>query len=259
MSREMSQTLRHPEILEIARREGRVTVERLAARFGVTRQTVRRDLTELARSGKLERVHGGAVLPAGMPNIGYAGRQDIAAAAKAGIARAVARAIPGESSVFLGIGTSTEAVAHALLGHRNLLAVTNNMNVADILRENPACEVVVTGGSLRRSDGGLIGALAMRTVEQFKVDYAVIGCSALDADGDLLDYDIQEAGVNQTILARARCAMLVADATKFDRTAPVGIASLRDVHHLFTDRPLATALSDRCRAWATEVHVCPPE
>ena len=253
----MSQTFRQPEILEIARSEGRVTVEDLAARFGVTPQTVRRDLTELAGAGKLERVHGGAILPAGVTNIGYDDRRQIAAAAKAAIARAVARAIPDEASVFLGIGTSTEAVARALLGHRNLLAVTNNMNVANILRDNPVCEVVVAGGSLRRSDGGLVGALTMRTIEQFKFDHAVLGCSALDADGDLLDYDIQEAGVNQTIIDRARRAILVADATKLERTAPVRIASLRDFRDLFTDRPLPDGLRELCESWSTGIHLCP--
>ncbi len=255
----MSQTFRHPEILEIARREGRVTVEGLASHFGVTRQTVRRDLSDLAGAGKLERVHGGAILPAGVPNIGYAERRDLAAAGKACIADAAAEAIPDESSVFLGIGTTTEAVAHALLRHRNMLAVTNNMNVARILRENPACEVVVTGGSLRRSDGGLVGALTMRTIEQFKFDYAVLGCSALDTEGDLLDYDIQEAGVNQVIISRARCPLLVADATKFERTAPVRIASLRDVRRFFTDCAPPARVRELCQAWSTEVHVCPGE
>jgi DeoR family glycerol-3-phosphate regulon repressor len=256
----MTQSFRQPEILEIARREGRVTVEGLAARFGVTPQTVRRDLSELAEAGKLERVHGGAILPSGVTNIGYANRRHSAAEQKAAIARAAAEAIPDEASLFIGIGTTTEAVAQALVGHRNLLVVTNNMNVANILRENPACEVVVTGGSLRRSDGGLVGALTMRTIEQFRFDHAVIGCSALDpAEGDLLDYDIQEAGVNQTIIARARSTLLVADATKFERTSPVRIASLRDVEHFFTDRAVPPDIARLCRSWATEIHVCPAE
>ncbi|MCA8880835.1 MAG: DeoR/GlpR transcriptional regulator [Rhodobacteraceae bacterium] len=254
----MSQAFRHPDILELARRDGKVTVEDLAERFGVTVQTIRRDLAELAEAGKLERVHGGAILPSGVTNIGYSDRRDLAAAAKAAIGDCCARSIPDNSAVFIGIGTSTEAVARALSRHRNLLIVTNNMNVANILQETHDCEIIVAGGTLRRSDGGLVGALTMRTIEQFKFDIAVIGCSALDHEGDLLDFDIQEVGVNQTIIRRARSTCLVADATKFERVAPVRIASLRDVHHFFTDRQLAPDLAQLCATWSTEVHLTAP-
>ncbi|SIS82652.1 DeoR/GlpR family DNA-binding transcription regulator [Phaeovulum vinaykumarii] len=252
----MSQTFRHPEILEIARREGRVTVEGLAEHFGVTHQTIRRDLSELAEAGRLERVHGGAILPSGVTNIGYEARRDLNAAAKAAIAERCAAAIPDEASVFLNIGTSTEAVARALLGHRNLMVVTNNMNVANILVASESCQVIVAGGVLRRSDGGLVGGVTQRMIEQFKVDFAVIGCSALDADGDLLDFDIQEVGVSQTILRQARRAFLVADQSKFQRTAPARIAPLSAIDTFFTDRALPGDLAARCTQWGTRVEIC---
>jgi DeoR family transcriptional regulator, glycerol-3-phosphate regulon repressor len=255
----MSQTFRQPDILEVARREGKVTVEDLAERFGVTVQTIRRDLAELAHAGKLERVHGGAILPSSVSNTGYEFRRDLAAGAKAAIAAACAAAIPDNCSVFLNIGTSTEAVARALLRHHGLLVVTNNINVANILRENRNCEAVVAGGTLRRSDGGLIGTLTLQAIEQFKFDYAVIGCSALDDEGDLLDFDIQEVGVSQLIIRRARRTCLVADATKFERTAPVRIASLRDLDHFFTDRPVSRRLSELCQSWSTGIHLVPDD
>ncbi|MGG7564566.1 DeoR/GlpR family DNA-binding transcription regulator [Rhodovulum sp. DZ06] len=248
-------SFRHQEILDIARREGKVTVEDLAERFDVTAQTIRRDLGELAEAGRLERVHGGAILRSTIANIGYEDRRDLNGLAKGAIAAACARAIPENASLFLNIGTSTEAVARALLTHPGLLVVTNNMNVANILVENPKCEIILTGGSLRRSDGGLVGALTMRTIEQFKVDFAVIGCSALDEDGDLLDFDTQEVGVSQTIIAQARRTFLVADHTKFERSAPVRIASLREVERFYTDRPVSPRLAELCRGWSTAVEV----
>lgn len=255
----MSQSFRKPDILEIARQEGKVTVEGLAERFDVTVQTIRRDLTELANAGKLERVHGGAILPSGVSNIVYAERRRLHEDSKAAIARACAAAIPDNASVFLDIGTSTEAVARALISHRNLLVVTNNMNVAQIMLANPDCEIVVAGGTLRRADNGLVSNLTIRTLESFKFDHAVIGCSALDEEGDLLDFDIQEVAVNQTLLGRARESCLVADHSKFTRGAPVRIASLRDVDRFFTDRPLSETLAQRCRSWGTEVCVCDTE
>ncbi|MEM9249993.1 MAG: DeoR/GlpR family DNA-binding transcription regulator [Pseudomonadota bacterium] len=235
----MSNNFRQPEIIEILRREGKATVEMLANHFGVTVQTIRRDLTDLAQSGKVDRVHGGAIIPSGVANINYYERQDLNAHSKAAIAAACAAQIPSGASVFLNIGTSTEAVAHALAEHEDLMVFTNNLNIAKILAGNPQFEVVVTGGTLRKSDGGLVGAMSMAAIEQFRFDIAVVGCSAIDADGDLLDYDIQEVGVSKAVLKRARRSFLVADSSKFQRTAPVRIASLFDLDMFFTDAPLS--------------------
>jgi DeoR family glycerol-3-phosphate regulon repressor len=252
----MSQTFRQPEILDVARREGKVVVEDLAERFGVTAQTIRRDLSELAEAGKLERVHGGAVLPSGVSNIGYEDRRGLNEEAKSRIARVCARAIPDNASVFLNIGTSTEAVARELRHHRNLMAITNNMNVANILAGNSDCEIIVAGGILRRSDGGLVGNLTTATIGQFKFDHAVIGCSALDSEGDLLDFDFQEVTVSQTIIRQARETCLVADHSKFQRHAPALIGSLRDIDTFFTDLPPPPELAARCREWNTQVVLC---
>lgn len=246
---------RQGEILALAKAERRVVVEDLAARFGVALQTIRRDLAELSDAGHLERVHGGAVARGGMANIGYEERRRMNAAAKAAIGRACAAEIPHNSSLFLNLGTTTEAVARALLGHQNITVVTNNINVANILIANEGCEVVLAGGSLRRSDGGLVGALTARFIEQFKVDFAVIGSSALDATGDLLDYDLAEVGVSQTILRHARAACLVADTSKLARRAPVRIASLADLDLWVTDAPPPAPLAQACASWNTRIHV----
>ena len=253
----MSQTIRYPEILEIARREGKVTVEQLAERLGVTLQTIRRDLSDLAEAGKLERVHGGAILPSGTVNIAYEERRRLYADEKMAMAKACAAMIPEDCAIFLNIGTSTEAVATELLHHRNLLVVTNNMNVANILARNSNCEVIVTGGSLRQSDGGLIGEMTTAAIRQFKFDIGVIGCSAIDQDGDILDFDLREVGVSQTILNQSRRAMLLADRSKFKRTAPARIGSLADIDTLFTDHPVSAALKSRCDAWQTQIIQCP--
>jgi DeoR family transcriptional regulator, glycerol-3-phosphate regulon repressor len=251
----MQPNLRHPEILDLARNQGRVTVEGLAERFGVTVQTIRRDLSDLADAGQLQRVHGGAVLPSGTTNIGYEDRRALKSVEKQAMAGACAALIPEGASVFLNIGTSTEAVARALLQHRRLLVVTNNMNVATILAANPEAEVIVTGGTLRRSDGGLVGPLASDTIRQFKFDFAVIGCSALDQDGDLLDFDVQEVTVSQVILNQARHSILVADHSKFHRNAPARIVSLQHIDTFVTDQALSLGVANKCLEWNTKVIV----
>jgi DeoR family transcriptional regulator, glycerol-3-phosphate regulon repressor len=249
----MTRTFRQPEILEIARRAGKVTVDGLAEHFDVTLQTIRRDLTELADAGSLARVHGGAVLPSGTMNIGYNERRGLNDTAKRAIARACAAAIPQDASIFMNIGTSTEAVARELLSHRNLMVVTNNINVATILIGNPDCEIIIAGGTLRRSDGGVIGDLTVQTIKQFKFDYAVIGCSAMDEDGDLLDFDIREVSVSQTIIEQARKTFLVVDHSKFQRRAPARIASLAAINSVFTDQALPGDLTTRCKDWGTQI------
>lgn len=251
----MALSFRQTEILDIARVEGRVIVEDLAQRFDVTLQTIRRDLGELADLGHLDRVHGGAVPRVGVTNIGYEERRRLNDRAKAAIARACARAIPDNSSIILNLGTTTEAVAREMMQHRNITVVTNNMNVANILTANPGCEIMVAGGALRRSDGGLVGELAAQFIEHFKVDLAVIGCSALDGDGDILDYDLAEVRVAKAIIRQSRRTFLVADASKFQRSAPVRLASLADVDAVFTDAPLPGDLAARCRDWDTQVEV----
>lgn len=253
----MVQTLRKPEIIEITRREGKVTVERLVDYFGVTPQTIRRDLTELADAGALERVHGGAILPSTTANIDYLERQQLNQMSKVDIARECVKHIPNDCSLFLNIGTTTEAVAAELHRHSGLLIVTNNINIANKLSRSPDNEVVITGGNLRQSDGGLVGTLARETVSQFRFDYAVIGCSALHPEGDILDFDTREVGVSQTIINRSDKVILAADRSKFDRKAPLRIASLTEMDMFVTDHAPPPPCADTCRAGDTEIIIAP--
>src|SRR5687768_961131 len=124
---------RHAQIVALVRQRGFVTIEKLALQFDVTVQTIRRDLTQLAQDGKVQRFHGGAGLPSSVENIDYSTRKVLNLAEKQRIARMVAREIPDHSSLFINIGTTTEAVARELLEHQDLRFITNNLNVALIL------------------------------------------------------------------------------------------------------------------------------
>ena len=237
---------RHAEIIQLAKEHGRVLVEDLAARFDVTPQTIRKDLNELCERRLLSRVHGGAVFPSGIENMEYEARRKIAAAEKERIGRAAARLIPDRASLFINIGTTTEAVSTALLDHSGLLVITNNINVANRLRVFPSLEVIIAGGVVRGSDGGIVGEAAVDFIRQFKVDYAVIGTSAIDDDGALLDFDFREVKVAQAIMANARHVILVADSTKFERTAPVRIGHLSQVDTFITDRCTTASIHKVC-------------
>ena len=245
---------RHDLILGIARQRGKVNATALSDELGVAVQTIRRNLRQLCDAGLLERVHGGAILPSGVRNIGYGDRRALGRDAKQRIAARAARLIPDNASLFLNIGTTTEAVANALLSHQNLMVITNNLNVANILARNPSCEVIVAGGTLRRADGGLVGDLAALAIQRFKVDIAVIGASAIDLNGDLLDFDPEEVRVSRQILYAARSSILVADKSKFTRKAPVRIGSVSEVGGFVTDGIPSEQLINACRDWNTALH-----
>ncbi|MGI3898970.1 MAG: DeoR/GlpR family DNA-binding transcription regulator [Janthinobacterium lividum] len=245
-------TRRQVEIVDWLREKGRVTVEDLAAHFAVTPQTIRRDLNDLSDAQMVVRIHGGAMVASGVVNLAYEARKLIAGPHKRLIGEAAARLVPDHSSVFVTIGTTTEEVARALSGHSGLLVITNSLQVAAELYRHPGVEVVVTGGSVRRSDGGIVGSQSEAVIAQFRVDLAVIGTSAIDADGTLLDFDIREVQAARAIIEHARRVVLVSDSSKFARSAPVRVAHLDDVDILVTDR-LPPAAAELCRAHGVQV------
>ena len=229
---------RQTEVLEEVRRLGLASVEALAARFGVTLQTVRRDIKLLAEAGLLARFHGGArLLRSTTENIAYRQRQQMNQAAKQRIARALAAAVPAGCSLILNIGTTTEAIARELLRHQGLRVITNNLNVAGILADNAGCEVIVAGGVVRSRDRGIVGEMTVDFIKQFKVDIGLIGISGIEADGSLRDFDYREVKVSRAIIEHSREVWLAADHSKFNRPAMVELARLNDLDRLFTDQP----------------------
>jgi DeoR family glycerol-3-phosphate regulon repressor len=236
-------------LLAEVQRQGSVTVEQLAEQLGVTLQTVRRDVQRMADDGLLARFHGGVRVPSStVENIAHQQRKDLHAEGKSRIASAVAAAVPNDCSLILNIGTTTEAVARALLHHSGLRVITNNLNVATILSANPKCEVIVVGGVVRGRDQGIVGEAAVDFIRQFKVDIAIIGISAIEADGSLRDFDFREVKVSQTIISHAREVWLAADSSKFNRPAMVEVARLSQIDRLFTDaappEPFPALLAD---------------
>ena len=248
-------TPRQADILGRARQVGRVEVEGLSLQFDVTPQTVRKDLNELCERRLLQRIHGGAIYPSGASNYAYDSRRMLAAEEKRRIGIRAAALIPDNVSIMLNIGTTTEQVARALRLREGIMAITNNINVAHILREAPSGEVVIAGGLVRKSDGGIVGEATVDFIRQFKVDYAVIGASAIDLDGTILDYDYREVRVAREIVRHARQTILVADAMKFERNAPVRIAHLSDIDVLVTDHVPPEPIAEICREAQVRIEV----
>jgi DeoR family glycerol-3-phosphate regulon repressor len=227
---------RQNDLLLEVRARGAISVEALAEKFGVTLQTVRRDVQRLAEAGLVARFHGGVRVPSSTTeNIAYRQRQALQADGKASIAKAIASRIPAGSSLILNLGTTTEAVAKALVLHKGLRVITNNLNVAMILADNPDCELVMVGGTVRNRDRGVVGEAAVDFIRQFKVDIGLIGISGIESDGTLRDFDYREVMVARAIVEHSRQIWLAADHSKFNRPAMAEVGNLQQIDMLITD------------------------
>jgi len=234
----MDATTRQTKILDLLNTQDRVEVEDLACRFAVSLQTVRTDLRDLSTRGALSRVHGGAVHVSSAANRIYADRRKQNAGGKLAMAALAADLIPENCSISLNIGTSTEQVARALSGHRGLTVLSNNINIINLMIGGLTKDLILAGGTVRQSDGAIIGEGAVEFISRYKVDFAIIGASALDDDGAVMDHDPREVSVARAILKNARTKVLICDGSKFQRSAPVRICAISDLDVIITDRPV---------------------
>ena len=188
-------------------------------------------------------------------NLAYTQRQELHRAEKAQIARDVARHISDQSSIFINLGTTTEAVAQALMQHKGLRVVTNNLNVASVMSANRGFEVIVAGGIVRARDCGIVGEATIDLMRQFYLDFAVIGISGIDRKGALLDFDYREVRVAQAIIEQANKVFLAADHSKFGDRPVVRLGHISQIDALFTDRQPPDELARVIETNGVEVHL----
>lgn len=231
-------TSRQQEIVELIRASGFETVERMADLFGVTPQTIRRDINALCDAHLLRRRHGGAEL-IGAPavNLPYGSRRIFNLEAKMAIGAEVAAMIPNRASVSFGIGTTPEIVARALLNHEDLTVVTNNVNVAVALSGNPSNRIIMPGGIMRLPDLDFLGPHVEEMFRNYRVDFGIFGVGGIEPDGALVDFDRAEVLARMALLENCRLSILVADVTKFGRLAPASGGSLSDARAIVVDVP----------------------
>ncbi len=153
----MKQTQRHDAIIELVKKQGYVSTEELVEQFAVSPQTIRRDLNDLAEQKMILRHHGGAALPSSSVNTSWHDRKATQTAEKERIARRVASEIPDGATLFIDIGTTPEAVAHALLDHNDLRIVTNNLNVANTLMVKEDSALFSPAANCVAGTAGLLG------------------------------------------------------------------------------------------------------
>lgn len=239
---------RRDRILDAVRRDHRVSVDALADTLAISRETIRRDLNDLADRGLVRKIHGGATLPDPQGEGAFAARMTENAAEKRAIARRAAELFAPGDTLFVDTGTTTLAFAEEIARRQSLTVITNSLAIAQILgRSGNGHSVYLIGGAFSDDAGETLGPLAVEQIASFHAEHAVLTVGAVGASG-LLDYNVEEAQVARAMLRQARRVTVLADAGKFDRQALFPIAPLRQVHRLVTnaapDGNLAAALDD---------------
>jgi DeoR/GlpR family transcriptional regulator of sugar metabolism len=233
-------------------RSGTAHVGALADEFGVSEMTVRRDLETLARDGKLERVHGGAVNVESERPFSEIAVERLEA--KDRIGRAAAAMVEDGQTVMLDIGTTTLQVARHLRG-RMLTVVTTNLAAYEELLPEPSIELVLPGGVVRRNYRSLVGMLAEDNLRRLRADIAFVGTSGIDADFAVWDTTMVEVPIKRAMIAAGQRTVLLADAAKFDMDATVHVCEASELDAVVTDERLPAARRKALRQLGVEVIV----
>lgn len=223
---------RRQAILAQVRRSGAVSIKDLARRLDATEVTVRRDLVRLDAQGLLHRRHGGAVTPGSLTREPtHHQKAVVAAAEKAAIGVLAAGLVRPGDAVALGAGTTTAALAHALVGATDLTVVTSSLLVATALADSPGVEVVLTGGTLRGAILALVGSDAERSLQGVRTDRVFLSGNGLTPVRGLSTPTAVVAGVDRALVATAGQVVVLADSSKVGQetmvqTVPVGAIDL---------------------------------
>jgi DeoR family glycerol-3-phosphate regulon repressor len=233
---------------------GVLSIASLAERLDVSAETVRRDVRALADSGELQRVHGGASLPAIRGESPFRRRMRENAAAKQAIARAIAAKVRNGESLMLDTGTTTSYVARALAEHTRLTVVTNSTDAARALSGGAGNRVFLAGGQVRPDSGAILGEEAIEFIERHAAKYAIISAGAV-GEGEVMDFDTGEAVLARKMLSRADRAILVTDATKFGRRGLAAVCRYDALDEIVTDAPVSSAETKRLAKAGVELTV----
>lgn len=229
------QSDRLSSILERLSRNGGVSVSDLAAGFGVSMATIRRDLQLLDEQRLVARTHGGAVARSVVYELPLrykaARRQD----EKRRIGEAAAALVPEGATVGLTGGTTTTEVAHALAELAGLTVVTNALNLASELAVRPNLKLVVPGGVARSESYELVGPLAEASLAGLNLDFVFVGVDGISVDAGCTTHHEVEAYTNRALIQRARRVIVVADCSKLGQVAFARICTVAEIHELITD------------------------
>jgi DeoR family fructose operon transcriptional repressor len=250
---------RHRQLCRRLLERGSIRVGEEARTFGVSGETIRRDIKALVDARIADAVFGGAVLRAGVEAVGLLPvdqRQRVEEEAKRAIGAAAARRVEHGQVVILDAGTTTLSLARHLRAHQALTIVTNSLAVAQVASTIPTCATYVIGGKLVPSSVSMVGPPARRELATISADWAFLGAAAIGEAGDFASADPEEAEIKRAMIRAARSVAVVADRSKFAARALMSFAAPRDIGYLFTSGGAPAKALRILRRAGVAVEVC---
>ena len=227
---------RRSEITDLLRQHGGVSVEVLAARFNTSVETIRRDLGVLSAAGKLQRTHGGAILPALIGEDTFQKRMRENVSAKRTIAQKASELISPGDTLFIDAGSTTLMLAEELVHIDKLTVITNSTQIVGILGSQKSIQLFLIGGTYNSESSAADGQMAIEQLGRFRADLAFVTIGGIDVAGGAMDFDLQEAELARVMIARAGKAVVLADAFKFNRSAPFEVASRAEIDYFVSEK-----------------------
>lgn len=247
---------RRREILSVLGQNGRITVEEVVQRFGVSAVTARGDLDALSQTGALVRSHGGGIRPlAATPEHPLKAREGIHREEKLRIAEIALRLIRPSQTVILGTGSTSAALANQIRHHcpENLTVITYALNIASILADLPNLSLVMIGGMLRHVSSAFVGPHAEQMMDSFHADHCFLNTVGLDVEVGLTTIDIMEAQLNRRMIEAATQVTAIVDSSKFRHRSLSVITGFQAIHRLVTDSGAPPEDVEKLRARGIEV------
>ena len=249
---------RHDRLIQLVKTNGHMRIDDLALKLDVSSQTVRRDIKKLSDDGLLSRYHGGVGQASSAVNQELVQRAITQMDEKQRIAQVIAERIPDRSTVFMACGTTVEYIAQAMLDVcRELRVITSCLRVANLLYTQRDFDVMIPGGSLRTKDSGIIGASAQEFLRGFRADYFLMSVGAIEPDGTILEYDINEVAVMKIMMNNSKHVWVAADHSKFSASASVALSNTSEIDALFTDEMPPEPLASLLQQQHAELICCP--
>lgn len=243
---------RRQAILATLNRDGKVVAARLVEELGVSEDTIRRDLRELAAQGLVHRVHGGALPPAPQPG-SFAHRRATSAGEKAALAAACVALLAPARVVLLDGSTTNLELARRLPSDRPLTVLTNSPPIAAALAEHPTAEVIQIGGRLDKAAQVTVGPTAVDFIRSVRADAVVLGVCALHPDHGLTTEDLEEAHVKRAMVESSADVIALATSDKLRAGSPYLVAPVAELTHVVADADAPDELLDPYRALGVTV------
>ncbi len=234
----MTPATRQAEIANIIRQREHVTVNELAEALNISRETIRRDLSELARVGKVQKFHGGASLPMATGEGHFHERMGKNVEAKVQIAVEAVKLVSPSETILIDTGSTTLYFAEKLAELSDLTVVTNSTEIAKVMSTGLSLSrTFLLGGEFHGDNRQTIGSMAIAQVQSFRAHHAILTVGALDTRTGVMDYSIEEAQLARAMIEQAEIITLLVDSSKFEQIASFEVCKLARVTNLVCDKP----------------------